>query len=218
MSLHRVPHISRIASWNWGYVWSCYLSVSLSSFNFLLLMIIHGNFHDCVELKFHISQRDCLCNINISENECIKFRSFGWLNAGTEYSSGFYFILWRNVALCSNSAVVPLVILHQDLIFSKLVSGLHMKARFSLEAFLWFCYLPTLSNFLFTNYNLYFFQLFLLLSVYKYKEPFFSFFFAQVDFCFIEGSLRRLSSVSIFYSFELHNPLLWFWEVLRIIY
>ncbi|VVA98293.1 unnamed protein product [Arabis nemorensis] len=32
---------------------------------------------------------------------------------------------------------LPLVVLHQDLIFSKLISGLHMKARLSLEAFLW---------------------------------------------------------------------------------
>ncbi|EOA25292.1 hypothetical protein CARUB_v10018607mg [Capsella rubella] len=32
---------------------------------------------------------------------------------------------------------LPLVVLHQDLIFSKLVSALHMNARFSLEAFLW---------------------------------------------------------------------------------
>ncbi|XP_010423069.1 PREDICTED: U3 small nucleolar RNA-associated protein 20-like [Camelina sativa] len=35
---------------------------------------------------------------------------------------------------------LPLVVLHQDLIFSKLVSGLHIKARFSLEAFLWLIY------------------------------------------------------------------------------
>ncbi|KAJ0250658.1 Serine-threonine/tyrosine-protein kinase [Hirschfeldia incana] len=32
---------------------------------------------------------------------------------------------------------------HKNNIFSKLISGLHMKARFSLETFLGVCYLPT---------------------------------------------------------------------------
>lgn len=36
---------------------------------------------------------------------CSRHIKFGWSNAGTGYISRFYFILWRDASLCSNSSV-----------------------------------------------------------------------------------------------------------------
>lgn len=82
---------------------------------------------------------------------------------------------------------LPLVILQKEIVLSKLVSGLHMKARFSLKTLLGFAILPHLYT---HEQRTYIFLCGCIKNIYF-------FFFAQVDCCFIQRSFGQLYSVSI---------------------